>query len=59
MGVVGFYEGVEELFHWCKYGDMNLRMNYWHATHSSIPCGFLCSRGVRIGSKFSSCGGSD
>ena len=22
--VIGFYEGVEELCHWWKYGDMNL-----------------------------------
>ena len=25
--VVGFYEGVEELCHWWKYGDINLRVN--------------------------------
>ena len=24
VGVVGFYEGVEELCHWWKYGNMNL-----------------------------------
>lgn len=24
LGVLGFYEDVEELCHWLKYGDMNL-----------------------------------
>ena len=39
MGIVGFYQGLEELSHGWKYGDINLWINQWNARRSLIPCG--------------------